>query len=99
MNQALTPRIAGPTRRDDQPHLSPNTQRGLSLHGSDPTTGIPATWHVTSLADDGAADGYLIERAEGDIHSPALWMQARRDASVVGEAEVVELVRAVMFGP
>lgn len=70
----------------------------LSLHGSDPATGIPMTWHVTSLADDGAGDAYLIEHAEGDIHSPALWMQAHRGASVVGEAEVLALVRSVMFG-
>src|SRR5665647_2975470 len=43
----------------------------LALHGSDPLTGIPATWHVTSLADDGASGSFLIERAEGEIHSPA----------------------------
>ena len=69
----------------------------LALHGWDPASGIPATWHVTSLADDGASGSFLIERAEGEIHSPALWMQARRDAKVGGEAEVVSLVRSVMF--
>lgn len=75
-----------------------STRPVLSLHGSDPITGIPATWHVTSLAADGAAsESYLIERAEGDIHSPALWMQAQRDALVVGEDDVLDLVRAVMF--
>jgi hypothetical protein len=74
-----------------------STRPVLSLHGSDPITGIPATWHVTSLSDDGASESYLIERAEGDIHSPALWMQAQRDALVVGEDEVLDLVRAVMF--
>ena len=62
----------------------------LSLHGTE--SGIPTTWHVT-LVDD----RYLIERAEGDIHSPAVWMQARRDAFLVDEAEVLELVRTVMF--
>jgi hypothetical protein len=62
----------------------------LSLHGSE--AGIPMTWHVTLLEN-----GYLIERAEGDIHSPAVWMQARRDAAVVGEDQVLELVRAVML--
>ena len=69
----------------------------LALHGWDPASGIPATWHVTSLADDGASGSFLIERAEGEIHSPALWMQARRDAKVAGEAEVLLLVRSVMF--
>jgi hypothetical protein len=69
----------------------------LALHGWDPLSGIPATWHVTSLADDGASETYLIERAEGDIHSPALWMQAQRDAVVVDEAGVLDLVRFVML--
>jgi hypothetical protein len=62
----------------------------LSLHGSE--SGIPVTWHV-SLLDN----GYLIERAEGDIHSPAVWMQARREALVADEQHVLELVRAVML--
>ena len=74
-----------------------STRPMLALHGWDPLTGIPATWHVTSLADDGASETYLIERAEGDIHSPALWMQAQRDAVIVGEAEVLALVRSVML--
>lgn len=64
----------------------------LSLHGS--ADGIPMTWHVTLIGEH-----YLIERAEGDIHSPAVWMQARRDASVVDEVEVLELVRKVFTGP
>jgi hypothetical protein len=69
----------------------------LTLHGWDPLSGIPATWHVTSLAGDGASGTFLIERAEGEIHSPALWMQARLDAKVGGEDAVVSLVRSVMF--
>ena len=71
----------------------------LSLHGSDPGTGMPTTWHVTSLHDDRAPVTYLLERADGDIHSPAVWMQARRDASIVGEDTVLDLVRDVMFPP
>lgn len=63
----------------------------LSLHGYE--SGIPTTWHVTLIGEQ----GYVIERAEGDIHSPAVWMQARRDAFVVDEAGVLDLVRAVMF--
>lgn len=74
-----------------------STRPMLALHGWDPLSGIPATWHVTSLADDGASETYLIERAEGDIHSPALWMQAQRDAVVVDEAGVLDLVRFVML--
>ena len=77
----------------------------LSLHGEDPTSGIPATWHVTSVSSAdpaGPADAgdtlFVIEHAEGDIHSPQLWMQAQRDARVAGETEVIELVRSVMFG-
>lgn len=68
-----------------------------SLHGRDPVTRVPVTWHVTPLADDGAPGCYLVERALGDIRSPALWMQAQRDARTVGEAEVLELVREVLF--
>lgn len=70
----------------------------LSLHGVDSHTGVPFTWHVTPLADDGVPGGYLVEQAEGDIRSPALWMQAQREARVVGEAEVLELVRQVLAG-
>lgn len=69
----------------------------LSLHGEDPTSGIPATWHVTPIVVGDEA-GYVIEHAEGDIHSPQLWMQAQRDARIVSETEVIELVRSVMFG-
>lgn len=73
------------------------SRRVTSLHGEDPTSGIPATWHVTPLDDD--ADGaFLIERADGHIHNPHLWMQAQRDAIVVSETEVIELFRSVAFG-
>lgn len=76
--------------------LAPGTF--LSLHGTDPASGVESTWHVTSLAEDGAPTTYLLERAEGDIHNPAVWMQAQRAAALAGEAEVLELVRAVLFG-
>lgn len=69
----------------------------LSLHGRDPDSHVPVTWHVTSLADDGAPGIYLVERAVGDIRSPALWMQCQRDARTVGEAEVLALVSEVLF--
>ncbi|MCU1432295.1 MAG: hypothetical protein JWP95_1400 [Actinotalea sp.] len=77
--------------------LGPRTV--LSLHGSDEQTGRPVTWHVTSLAEDGAPDTYLLERVDGDIHNPAVWMQAQRAAATVGEDDVIALVRRVVFGP
>ena len=92
--QALPPRSVHSTPAHwDRPRPAPV----LSLHGEDPTSGIPATWHVTR-SDDEADDTYVIEHAEGDIHSPQLWMQARRDASVASEADVIELLRSVVFG-
>ena len=78
------------------PHNGPEPV--LSLHGED-RDGIPATWHVYSIADDGAPGTYLVEHAQGDIHSPALWMQAQRDAQTVGEDEVLHLVREILFSP
>lgn len=74
--------------------LTPDTT--LSIHGIDPRTHVPVTWHVSSLDDDGAPGTYLVEKAQGDIRSPALWMQAQRDAQVVGLAEVLDLVRQVL---
>jgi len=91
MSTATPAALSG--RDDDVRRLSGRSV--LSLHGADPVNGIPATWHVTCLEEDGA-DGYLVERAEGDIHSPALWMQAQRDAAVVGEDAVIALVRSVL---
>lgn len=76
--------------------LAPDTT--LSIHGVDPETNVPVTWHVTSLADDGAVGTYLVERAFGDIRSPALWMQAQRDAEIVGLPQVLELVHQVLEG-
>ncbi|MDT0166945.1 hypothetical protein Q9R32_15440 [Actinotalea sp. AC32] len=69
----------------------------LSLHGVDPSSRTVATWHVTCLADDGAPGTYLIERAEGDISNPAVWMQAHRDAATAGEDDVIALVRTVFL--
>lgn len=93
MTQILVPPTGA---AGSEPPVRPltSTRPVLSLHGSE--SGIPTTWHVTLLGEDSSA-GYLIERAEGDIHSPAVWMQARRDAFVVDENEVLALVRTVMF--
>jgi len=86
MTQTLFPR----------PDAAARARTVLSLHGVD-EAGEVSTWHVTPLADDGAPDTYLVERAPGDISNPAVWMQAQRDARTVGEAEVLDLVREVLF--
>lgn len=79
-------------------HAAPRAETAhLSVHGVDSRTGFPVTWHVTTLAAVGAPGAYLIERAEGDIRNPAVWMQAQRTARTVGEAEVLELIREVLF--
>lgn len=88
--QLSTPRAADAAR-------VPPVRTVLSLHGADPTTGAAATWHVVPLSEDGSPGTYLVEHADGDISNPAVWMQAQRDASVVGEAEVVDLVRRMLF--
>lgn len=74
--------------------LAPDTT--LSIHGVDPDTHVPVTWHVTSPEEDGVAGTYLVERAVGDIRSPALWMQAQRDAKIVGLTQVLDLVHRVL---
>ena len=84
------PSAPAPSRR------TPPPARLVSVHGDDPLTGYPVTWHITSLAQDGAAGAYLIERADGDIRSPAVWMQAQRQAAIVGGAEVLALIGQVM---
>lgn len=94
MTQTLLPPV--PSSDPDRPRPG-SSKEGLSLHGTDGADGLPVTWHVTSLADDGAPGTYLVERADGDIHSPAVWMQAQREASIVGETEVLDLVRGVLF--
>lgn len=92
MTQTAAPTpVVGPDRRRSDP------QRLLSLHGADPATGFPVTWHVTLLAEDGIDGTYLVERAAGDIRNPAVWMQAQRDPAIVGEDEVLDLVRQVLF--
>lgn len=98
MSQAILTPSAVPTQRDQSVRGRAHADRRvLTLHGVDRTSGMPSTWHVTPLDDD--VDGaYLIECAEGEIHSPHLWMQAQRHATVVGETEVIGLVRSVVFG-
>jgi hypothetical protein len=70
----------------------------LSLHAPHPETGLPTTWQVTAAAADGVPGGYLVEWADGEIHSPAVWMQARRSSELATEDEVLALVRRLLFG-
>lgn len=94
MTATVMPTVSQPWPERPRPA---SARRGLSLHGTEGADDHPVTWHVTPLVDDGAPDTYLVERAEGDIHNPAVWMQAQREASTVGEDEVIALVRRVMF--
>lgn len=98
MSQTTLTESKVPTQRSQSARGRARADRRiLTLHGVDAASGMPSTWHVTPLDDD--VDGaYLIECAEGEIHSPHLWMQAQRRATVVGETEVIELVRSVVFG-
>lgn len=67
----------------------------IELHGVDPATGRRATWRVSRLPGD---DACRVERAEGDITHPAVWMQAARTSWDVTEAEAFALVRDVAGG-
>lgn len=96
MTQALLPHVPSQPGPDGRARRL-GVPTGLSLHGTD-SDGLPATWHVTAVSEGGADGAYLVERALGEIHSPALWMQAQRDAALAGEADVLALVRRVLFG-
>ncbi len=98
MAQALLPEV--PTQGEHGSHrdVRARTPVVLSLHAPDPDTGLPTTWHVAPLTADGATGAYLVERADGEIHSPAVWMQARREAHMAHEADVLALVRRLLFG-
>lgn len=91
MTQTVSPLTHG-SNHPDRRRLS--NRPSMSLHGRE--DGLPTTWHVTMLDTDEPGT-YLIEHAAGDIHSPAVWMQAQRDAYVADEAELLELVRRVML--
>jgi hypothetical protein len=94
----VVPRPRAESSPATRPAIGPPTV--LSLHGTDELTGRAATWHVTPLAEDGAPGTYLVERVDGDIHNPAVWMQAQREATTVAESDVLALVARVMFsGP
>lgn len=75
------------------PAISPWT---LVIHGNDPVTGLLATWHaVPLLADDQPTGLCSLERVDGQINNPAVWMQAHKDTMIVTEDEVLELLRQV----
>ena len=89
MTQTL---LAPPTSRP-APANSPWT---LVIHGKDPLTGLLATWHALPLlAGDEPTGLCSLERVDGQIDNPAVWMQAHKDTTVVTDDEVVELLRQV----
>jgi hypothetical protein len=94
--QTLIPPFGTPQDPARRP-LDATVPASLSLHGADPVTGLPTTWHIVRAPED-AAEPYVVEHAEGEIHSPAVWMQARRVSWAAGEADVVALVRDVLGG-
>ncbi len=97
MTQTALPPRTVPTQPASGRVRPPAMRPAISIHGEDPASGIPATWHV-SPADDDSLGEFVIERADGDIRNPHVWMQARRDARVGTESDVIELIRSVMVG-
>jgi len=84
----------------DSATLAPRRAIPPVLHGTDPELGFPVTWHlsaVTTSGIDGAA--VRIDRIEGAMDNPDLWMQAHKESRVVSEAEAMEFVRAVQSRP
>lgn len=66
----------------------------IDLRGVDPATGRLATWRLAPIADSASGE-WTVERAEGFITHPAVWMQAARTSRVVGRDEALALVAAV----
>ena len=65
------------------------------LHGLDPERGNQVTWHFTRVGGpDVDGRSYLIERVEGTVRNPDVWMQACKVTTLVTEAEVIALLRA-----
>lgn len=66
------------------------------LHGADPLRGHPVTWHFTPASSpdiDGPA--WLVERVDGTMSNPDVWMQARKETVVLAMSDVLDLIRAV----
>ena len=75
------------------PTISPWT---LVIHGYDPQTGQLATWHAVPLLAGEEPTGLCsLERVDGQINHPAVWMQAHKETAVVTQDEVFELLRQV----
>lgn len=68
----------------------------LVIHGCNPETGHLATWHaVPLLAGDLPTGLCSLERVDGQINHPAVWMQAHKVTMIVTQDEVFELLRQV----
>lgn len=61
------------------------------VHRTDPADGRVATWRVVPLQDSSSGECW-VERADGVITHPAVWMQAARTSRVVSAAEAAELL-------
>lgn len=73
-----------------------NSPWTVVIHGTDPATGLLATWHaVPLLAGEHRTGLCSLERVDGQINNPAVWMQAHKETMVVTDDEVFELLRQV----
>lgn len=85
MTQTLTAYAAAP---------STSIQRVPAVvHGTDPVRGNAVTLHFTMIAPDIMGRTYRVERVEGEVRNPDVWMQARKETTVVTEAEAIEIAR------
>ena len=66
------------------------------LFGTDAERGNAVTWHFTPIGGPDV-DGrtFLVERVEGTVKNPDIWMQAHKRTTIATEAEILELERAV----
>lgn len=68
----------------------------IVLRGVDPATRFWATWHITPAAPDAHGEPQCrVERVDGDITHPAVWMQATKTITTVPEADAFALVHVI----
>lgn len=63
------------------------------VHGVDPVRGNAVTLHFTVVEPDIKGRTYRVERVDGTVRNPDVWMQARKETVVVTEAEAIEIAR------
>ncbi|WP_149203266.1 hypothetical protein [Actinotalea subterranea] len=67
----------------------------LTLQGPDPVSGFRATWQITPLVSDDLVDHCTVERVDGEITHPAVWMQATKVTTVMTRDEAFRLAQQV----